>query len=421
MAMGPTRIRMTWAAAVILVATAGMPARAEDSIREKALKLNDITGQDALKGKILELIKDKAELKKLVAEAAKMTKEKDQPLNYNGAYILARAAIYAKDLDTSLALYKICQDQAIKLKSAQKLAVVYPDLVALQVETKKYDDAVKSCQEFLELETKAGGEEIRDAKLQVLVLMIRTIARQNKFDEALKLTDKFIERDEGGWYFLRIKAEILHEAGKFDESISVYEDAIERIGKLEIGDEQREKLVERCRYEMTSVYTDMNQPDKAIELLRKLLKDNPDSSTYNNDLGYVLADHDKDLDEAERLVKKAIEIDKADRQKLKDQGLLEPDDDKENAAYLDSLGWVLFKKKNYGEAKKYLVDASKSDDGKHVEIFDHLGDVHKALGEKAEASAIWQKALELDNVTKRDDARKEIIKKKMADEAGASP
>jgi tetratricopeptide (TPR) repeat protein len=172
---------------------------------------------------------------------------------------------------------------------------------------------------------------------------------------------------------------------------------------------------------MSSVYTDLGKTDKAIDELRKLLKANPESSTYNNDLGYIMADHDKDLDEAEKLVRKAVELDKAERQKLKEKGLIDADEDKDNAAYLDSLGWVLFKKKNFAEAKKYLLQASKSDDGKHVEIFDHLADVHKALGEKAEAVAVWQKALDLENVSKRDESRKEAIKKKMGDEAGASP
>jgi tetratricopeptide (TPR) repeat protein len=419
--MGRTRIQLAWAAVVFLLAAAHGPAAGDDALRQRALKLNDITGQDALRGKVLELIKDKTELKKLVAEAAKMAKEKEQPFNYNGAYILAKAAFFSKDYDTALEFYKICQTGAVKLQSAQKLVDVYDGLITLHLQTKKYDDAVKACQEFLELETKSGGETIQQAKILVMEQMIRAMARQNKVDEALKLTDKLIEKDEGGWYFLMLKADVLREAGKFDESIGAFEDTIERLGKSKLEDELRDKFIERCQYMMTSVYTDLGKPDKAIEQLRKLVKDHPDSSTYNNDLGYVLADHDKEFDEAERLVRKALELDKAERQKLKDQGLIEGDEDKDNAAYLDSLGWVLFKKKSFADAKKYLLEASKSDDGKHVEIFDHLGDVHKALGEKTEAVAVWQKALDLENVTKRDDARKETIKKKMADEAGANP
>jgi tetratricopeptide (TPR) repeat protein len=122
------------------------------------------------------------------------------------------------------------------------------------------------------------------------------------------------------------------------------------------------------------------------------------------------------LDESEKLIRKALELDKAERKKLKDQGLIDGEDDKENAAYLDSLGWVLYKKKNYPEAKKHLLEAVKSDDGKHVEIFDHLADVHMAIGDKAEAVSVWKKAMQLENVSKRDDARKEEIKKKLAKE-----
>jgi tetratricopeptide (TPR) repeat protein len=415
--MGRTRVLFGWAAALLVVAAARGPA--DDSVRQKALQLNDITGKTAITGKILELVKDKSEAKKLISEAAKMAKDKDQPFNYNGAFILAKAAFAARDFDNSLAFYNICADQAVKLRSGQKLADVYEGLIILFVDNKKYDDAVKKCKEFLDL--KVAGEDMERAKIAVLRQMILTLARQGKFDEALKVTDGYIEKDEGGWYFLRIKADVLREAGRTDESISAYEDTIERLGKSKIEDEPKEALIDSCRYSMSGVYTEMGQTDKAIDLLRRLLKAHPDSSTYNNDLGYVLADHDKDLDEAEKMIRKALDVDKAERAKLKEKGLIEADEDRDNAAYLDSLGWVLYKKKNYAEAKKYLLEASKTDEGKHVEIFDHLADVHKAMGEKAEAVSVWQKALELENVSKRDEARKEAIKKKVAAEAGDNP
>jgi tetratricopeptide (TPR) repeat protein len=415
--MGRTRVLFGWAAAILVVATPRGPA--DDSVRQKVLQLNDVTGKDAITGKILELIKDKPELKTLIAEAAKMAKEKDQPFNYNGAFILAKAAFASKDFDDSLAFYKICADQAVKLRSGQKLVDVYDGLITLFLDNKKYDEAVKACQEFLDL--KGGGQAVDQVKPFVMEQMILALARQGKTDEALKLTDKLVELDEGGWYFLRLKGEVLREAGKLDEAISTFEDAIDRLGKSKLEDEKKDKFVERLQYVMSGVYTDMGQIDKATDQLRKLLKAHPDSSTYNNDLGYVLADHDKDLDEAEKMIRKALDLDKAERAKLKEKGLIEGDEDKDNAAYLDSLGWVLYKKKNYAEAKKYLLEASKTDEGKHVEIFDHLADVEKAMGEKAEAIAVWQKALELENVSKRDEARKETIKKKIAAEAGDNP
>ncbi len=153
----------------------------------------------------------------------------------------------------------------------------------------------------------------------------------------------------------------------------------------------------------------MKQVDKAAEQLKKLLEAKPDDPTYNNDLGYIWADHDMNLDEAEKLIRKAIDEDRKLRKKLELTG----DEDRDNAAYLDSLGWVLFKKKNYKEARDWLLKASKERDGQHVEILDHLGDAHLALGEKAEAIAVWEQALKVPALGKRDEQRKAEVKKKL--------
>jgi Tfp pilus assembly protein PilF len=77
------------------------------------------------------------------------------------------------------------------------------------------------------------------------------------------------------------------------------------------------------------------------------------------------------------------------------------------------MGWVLFKKKDYAGAKKYLLDAVKDEDAQHVEIYDHLAEVYAALGDKDKAAATWKKALNLEDVGKRDAARKDAVKKKL--------
>jgi uncharacterized protein HemY len=148
-------------------------------------------------------------------------------------------------------------------------------------------------------------------------------------------------------------------------------------------------------------------------VLRKLLAKHPDNSTFNNDLGYVLADNNRDLDNAEKMIRKALEEDRKLRNKIPD---LPPELNHDSTAYLDSLGWVLFKKKKYQEAKKELLEATKDKvDGQHVEILDHLGDVHMALGEKAEAIAVWKHALTQEVTSARDKQRKVAIEKKLKD------
>ncbi|MFO0809571.1 MAG: tetratricopeptide repeat protein [Gemmataceae bacterium] len=259
-----------------------------------------------------------------------------------------------------------------------------------------------------EKEADKARKEAKDTIREFMEKLVLDLVRQQKTDEALKLTDELTKTD---WYFARLRAEILRETGKLDEAIVAFEEAIATVGKAKLDDSLKKKILDRCRYVLSGVYTDLKQIDKAAEQLQKLLKENPESATYHNDLGYIWADHDMNLDESEKLVRKALVLDKAEREKAKKEG--EDIEDKDNPAYLDSLGWVLFKKKDFAGAKKQLIEACKGEDGQHVEIYDHLADVHMALGEKDDAIAVWKKALALDNVSKHDDKRKEAVKKKL--------
>ena len=65
----------------------------------------------------------------------------------------------------------------------------------------------------------------------------------------------------------------------------------------------------------------------------------------------------------------------------------------ENAAFLDSYGWVFYRQGKYKKAVEYLKKAVSLDSD--PVIFDHLGDAYKAKGDTAQARTWWQKALEL--------------------------
>ena len=55
------------------------------------------------------------------------------------------------------------------------------------------------------------------------------------------------------------------------------------------------------------------------------------------------------LAKSEKMIRKAIENDRKQRQK--DNPDQKPEEIKDNPSYLDSLGWVLYKQKKYKEAK----------------------------------------------------------------------
>jgi tetratricopeptide (TPR) repeat protein len=394
---------------------AGRSAAADDPLREKAVKLNQTTGTTAMAARLGELLKDEAGTKKLLAVAVKLVKEeKPPPLNYNACYVLAKAAQALKDSETALVFYRHCAQEATKLGSASKVVDVFDGMIDVYSGAKKYDEAIEACKEFLDLPVEDADNPIAQMKPFIMEKLILALAKKGKVDEALDQTEKLIEKDKGGWYFVRLKGEVLRAAERYADAADAYLETIERLKKnTRLEAETRDRFLKQMKYTLSGVYVDIKQIDKAAEQLEALLKDDPDNPTFLNDLGFIWADHDMKFDESEKLIRKAIEKDRELRKKAED---LTKEEDQDSAAYLDSLGWVLYKKKDYKEAKKYLTDATKLPEGKHIEIYDHLADTHMALGEKAEAIKVWKDALALDKeLSKREQERKKVIEKKLAE------
>lgn len=108
------------------------------------------------------------------------------------------------------------------------------------------------------------------------------------------------------------------------------------------------------------------------DLLAILAQDGEDGRALNA-LGYMLTVNTDRYEEAHKLIGAALDF--------------APDD----AAVIDSKGWVLFKLGKAQEALGYLEDAlAKAPD---PEISAHLGEVLWTLGEHEKARAVWDKAL----------------------------
>ena len=166
-------------------------------------------------------------------------------------------------------------------------------MVDLYVATKKYDEAINACREFLEIQIEEEDNPINQEKPFMLEKQILATAKKGKIDDALKMTEKLIEKDEGGWYFVRLKADIFREAEKYGDAADSYLETIDRLKKSKrLEDDQREAFVKRMRYILSGVYVDMKNVDKGAEQLQILLKDDPDNPTFLNDLGFIWADHD---------------------------------------------------------------------------------------------------------------------------------
>jgi tetratricopeptide (TPR) repeat protein len=395
-------------AATALLATAAEPAPS-DALRKQALALNAITGEDTEFGKIMELLEDPSHTKPLLAEAAKLAKEKEQPFNVNATRILAQTAQLLRETDISVTFYKLYIAQAEQLRSTDKIGLGYSGLINALYDGGKYEESDAACQQFLALKGDALLDQMKPAVIRLRVLVL---AKEGKEDKASELVEKLIKAQPDNPTNLTTKAEMLRVLDKSAEAVAAYEQAIDLYKKDEdLSKEERDKRVNRIRYMLSGLHIDLNQVDKAAADLKSLLEKDPDNPGYNNDLGYIWADHDMNLAESEKLIRKAIDDDKKQRQKENPEQ--KPGTVKDNPSYLDSLGWVLFKQKKYKEARAPLEEAVKQSDVQSIEIYDHLAEVLNALGDKDAAVATWKKGLELPADTKREKDKKAEIEKKL--------
>jgi Flp pilus assembly protein TadD len=129
-------------------------------------------------------------------------------------------------------------------------------------------------------------------------------------------------------------------------------------------------------FALATLHEKKGEPSRAIEKVRLILEGDPKNATALNFLGYMLAQSGGDLDEAERSVRKALE--------------LKP----ESPAFLDSLGWVLFKRGD-AEAGAEHLERAVAGGPEDPTLLEHLGEVSAKLGRKQRAVECYGRALEL--------------------------
>ena len=120
---------------------------------------------------------------------------------------------------------------------------------------------------------------------------------------------------------------------------------------------------------------DRAQAEKYFE---KCLVLAPDFAEALNYLGYMWAERGEKLDKARELIEKAVKV--------------EP----KNAAYLDSLAWVLFKQNQPQAALPSALKAAELCEKPDATVYDHIGDIYEALKQPEKAREAWRKALSLE-------------------------
>jgi tetratricopeptide (TPR) repeat protein len=138
-------------------------------------------------------------------------------------------------------------------------------------------------------------------------------------------------------------------------------------------------------------FREQGRGDEAEAEFRRALVAQPDNPVILNRIAYHNADRGAKLPESLNLIDRALK--------------LLP----EEAALLDTKGWVLFRMGRLDEAERYLRRALDRDDD--PEIVEHLGDVLERRSERPAAEAMWRQALEHPGATREQQQR---LRRKLA-------
>ncbi|MFH1154227.1 MAG: tetratricopeptide repeat protein [Pseudomonadota bacterium] len=168
---------------------------------------------------------------------------------------------------------------------------------------------------------------------------------------------------------LPLDVDIMMYLASFYEDAERYEDAISLLntGLQQVKDQGA------LMFKLGIVQDKAGMKDKCIETMKRVIELEPKNATALNYLGYTYAEMGENLDQAEKLITRAL----AEK----------PDD----GFITDSLGWVYFKLQQYDKAIPILEKAVELSSSDPV-IVEHLGDAYLKTDQLAKALEAYKKA-----------------------------
>jgi tetratricopeptide (TPR) repeat protein len=216
--------------------------------------------------------------------------------------------------------------------------------------------------------------------------LVNTQLAANKTREALDVLDR-VRRKFGQSYTSEFLSGMAFSQEKDYTNALQHFTAAEILGK----NSATNGLTDGFYFQLAATYERLGDYAQAEKYFRQSLELAPDAPETLNYLGYMWADHDMKLDEARDYIAKALKS------------------DPKNAAYLDSMAWVMFKLHQPKPALDYALKALQYSEEEDATLYDHLGEIYNALGQKDKAVQSWKKSIALEaneSIRKKIDSNK---------------
>lgn len=230
-------------------------------------------------------------------------------------------------------------------------------LAAVYEETRQSEDAIREYKKVPSSSTYYGEAVVHAAYL---------LKNAGRLDEALQFIAEGLKVRQDQPQIYAMYASLLDEKTNFKEASSILEKGLSKFPDNA-----------QLRFYYGTMQDRLGNKDLVVSEMKKVLEIDPNHVQGMNYLAFTWAEMGVELPEAEKLARKASE--------------LEPHD----GYVLDTLGWVLFKQSRYNEAVKVLEAAHKAQ-GTVAVIAEHLGDAYYKQAMVDKAKTMYRKAVDLE-------------------------
>lgn len=264
-------------------------------------------------------------------------------------------------------------------------------MALILIEEKKYLDAVDRLEKILGLAPAsdkiryylaAVHEELNDTKQAIYnyqkieasssffpdasVRAANLTKKQGNLKEALEIMQSAITLRDDSPTLYAYYASLLDESRSYKTGVKILAGAVDKFP-------QNTQL----RFYLGTLYDRMGDRGKSIYQMKKVVEIDSNHVQGLNYLAYTYADASENLDEAEQLALRALD--------------LQPND----GYILDTVGWVYFKRGEVEEAIRYL-EAAYSQKPNEAIVAEHLGDAYYVYELVGKAKEMYQRAVKLE-------------------------
>ena len=263
----------------------------------------------------------------------------------------------------------IKDSETLKIQKDQYLATLYGEI-------NRPDDAQKLWESLV----KKSPEDL-DAREQLIISLVKQNKDNEVKEELNKVTREFATKRPVEAQLLR--ASVFRAEGDASRAVGVLKQLV-----AENPDDHE------VWFNLALCASDIGDIPIAEEYYKKLIALGPAETnsyyeTSSNNLGYLFSQKGIRLDEAEKYIKQAQEVNP-------------------NAAYiLDSLGWLYLQKQDYAQARVLLEKAAKR--SRDAEVYSNLGQLYERINEKELAREFYDKALAADPAQKLARERRDAL------------